>query len=220
VPSHPRLHLWEIARPKLRAPIVRGFHDIHALSAALNRPTQAALDALPPEPRPDGEFDEDAPLALTEPTPDPRVLDWACHEHLDEEHLPSYSIKLLVVPPGEFQVELWFAPMAPPDEDQVRELLSELGDQHGVEWAGTLPEPCEVAEQIDHAIGTIAEQALAVTGLPTDQLVDAYRPARDAALAGITTLLEYAARQGWTASRIVEAWELYCNDVEPIPPLT
>lgn len=207
-------HLWEIKRPELRAPVFHGFKDFHALSEALNRPTQTALDRRPVEPRSD-EPDDDMSALLLEPTPDPRVLDWACVEHLDDEQEPGYNLRLLVLPPGGHRVELWATAMVPAEEGQVRELLAELGEQQAVEWAGVLPEPSEVADLIGHASGTIAEQALKAAGLPADQLVDAYLPARNAALSSITTLLEHAAEQGWTAAWIIEAWEEYCNDVDP-----
>ena len=211
-----RPHLWETVRPMLLAPHSHRFRDIRALFAALNRPIHP-LDALLPATRSDGAPDEDAPVVLSEQTPDPRVLDWACSVHCDDENIPSYELKLLVVPPGENQVEKWVARMYPNEEDQVRELLDELADQHAVEWNGTLPEPYEVAELINHAASTIVNKALGATGLPAEQLVDACVPARSAALAGIAAVLEHAAAQQWTAARILEAWELYRSDVEPTP---
>lgn len=70
--DRPRPHLWEIARPELRAQRAHGFRDIDGLFAALNRPTQAPPVGLSFESRPDDE-------------PDPRVLDWACSANVDDD---------------------------------------------------------------------------------------------------------------------------------------
>jgi len=197
--------------------MTHGFRDIHVLFAELNRPTQPPLNAPLPEPQPNGEPEDiDIAQLAQEQAPDPRVLDWSCTEFTNPDG-HGFNLNLLVVPPGEHQVELWFAPMTAEDEGQVRELLAELGDHNAIAWAGTLPDPVEVAEVIDRAAHTIADKALAATGLPVGQLTDAYQPALTAARSNIITLLEHAAEQGWTASRTVEAWELYCHDVDPVP---
>lgn len=214
---HPK-PLWETGRPHLTARYSQAFDDIHALFAAIGRPTQPPH--TPPAEAVTGLTGEPPAIDLTPPGPDPRVLDWQCHQLHEDDTEPIAGLRLLVLPPGDPEPTIWHADMTREDEATVREILAELAEHHTAEWFGTLPDPSEVAQEIDRVARDFTEIALATvsdtTGLRQKLLIDSYTPIRSTALSTVTSLLDHAAKRGWTASQMIEAWQQHCNDVDPV----
>lgn len=218
-------NLWELGRPAIDAtPTARKFVDVPTMFDELHRPFREALDALlPAEPGQDGEPDATPPVVNV---PEPRVLDWAC------ELLPGFvptvesqtaMLTLLVLPGGQHEVERWCVEMSHAQQAEIRTRLAELGEQYAAAWATSIPDQCDVSELINHTASSLTEEALAATGdtlatkgTDTGLLTDLYQPVRTIALKAITAVVEHAAKHGWTAVQMAEAWDTYCHDVDPV----
>lgn len=130
---------------------------------------------------------------------------WACHLHAhDLVNLVEVLAKDVLPKERDHPI----------NSEQLRRRLKP--NIHPIRKTPPGPSPAEVGELINRTAETIAEKALAATGISTEELVPAYGQARGAALAAIVGLIEHAADRDWTAAELFETWYTHCYDVDPV----